>query len=317
MKKNCLFMLAVMLIAAACKRSEEITPSAPEISSTGNATAVQNASLVPVIVAGSKDHAGYVNAAGGSARFNQPYGIFVNTDGTLLVADQRNGAVRKILNGVVSTVIKNTQLVGISSLAAVKDGTLALNDQGTTVLVKGGMLNYISFPFCEHCNTGGLSKSAGGDFFWYVNNVYDGISGVSLEAIKPNGDPINGIGGVVAESDSALVFGTSMSTTLNDNKFITTDKGIYEITHSGALLNILTPSTFDGLTDIAANKDGTKLYLADKGDIKLVTRCTSCPTVLTVLATHVDATALALSNSEKVLFFTSAKHHTISKINLP
>jgi hypothetical protein len=214
-------------------------------------------------------------------------------------------------------VIKSSGLVGISNIAGTKDGTIALNDQGTTVLYKANNLNYINFPGCQHCSTGGVSKSADGTFFWYVNNLYDGESAVNLDAIRPDGNPGGGQGRQIAASDSAIVFGTAVSTTLNDNKFVTLLHGIYEITHSGALLNILAPTTFDGLTDITVNKDGTKLYLADNGDIKLITRCTTCPTILTVLATHVDATGLALSNSEKVLFFTSVKNHTVSKLNLP
>lgn len=299
-----------------CKKNAEIVTPTPEtISSSPEVAAAQ--ALIPILIAGSKDHAGYTNSTGTGARFNQPYGIFVNADGTLLVADQRNGAVRKITNSVVSTLVKNTGLVGISNIAGSKDGTVALNDNGATVLYKANNLNFVDLPGCQHCSTGGVSKSADGSFFWYVNNLYDGESAVNLEAIRPDGNPGGGKTRQVASSDSAIVYATAVSSTLNDNKFLTFPHGIYEVTHSGSVLNILTPTTFDGLTDIAVNKDGTKLYLADKGDIKLITRCTTCPTVLTVLATHVDATGLALSNSEKVLFFTSVKHHTVSKINLP
>lgn len=315
-KHHVLILVAIIIAAISCRRNEEIAPAAPEAMISSPKIMAVNA-LVPVLVAGFKDHAGYTNSTGTSARFNQPYGIFVNVDGTLLIADQRNGAVRKITNSKVSTIVKNTSLVGISSIAGTKDGTIALNDNGATVLYKGNDLNYVYFPTCEHCSTGGLSKSADGTFFWYVNNLYDGVSGVNLEAIRPDGNPGGGPTKQVAFSDSALVYGAAVSSTLTDNKFLVFPHGIYEITHSGSLLTILTPTTFDGITDISVNKDGTKLYLADNGDIKLITRCATCPTVLTVLASHVDATGLALSNSEKVLFFTSVKHHTVSKINLP
>ncbi|MDN3548362.1 hypothetical protein [Mucilaginibacter aquaedulcis] len=273
---------------------------------------------IPSVVAGTKDHAGYVNASGASARFNQPYGIFVNPDGTLLVADQRNGAVRKITSGVVSTVVKNSNLVHMSNLARTSDGAIAVNNGGTTVLYKNGILNPIHKIGCPHCNTGGVSKSADSSFFWYADNLYDFSSVVYLESIRPDGTFGAGAGGAIAESDDEnIVAATAVSTTLNDNKFITLTNGVYEVTHAGAVVNILSPTTFGNLTDIAANKDGTKLYVADQGDIKLITRCASCPTKLTVVASHVDASGLALSNSEKVLFFTSSKHHTVNKINLP
>jgi hypothetical protein len=330
MKKISFFLFAVSATCLfACKRSAEVIPTSSETSSpettsvhgtsVGATGPVQAAAAaVPIVVAGSRDHAGYTNASGGSARFNQPYGIFVNPDGTLLVADQRNGAVRKITNGVVSTVVKNTSLVGISNLARTNDGTIAVNHGGTTVLYRSGGLNPIYKIGCPHCSTGGLSKSADGTFFWYPDNLFDGESVVYLESIKPDGTFGAGAGGAIAHSDDAnIVAATAVSTTLNDNKFITLKHGVYEVTHAGALLNILPPTTFGGLTDIAVNKDGTKLYLADQGDIKLITRCAGCPTLLTVVATHVDAKGLALSNSEKVLFFTSSLHHTVNKVNLP
>ena len=274
----------------------------PAIDSRNSVIALPS-SPVPILVAGFKDHAGYTNATAGSAKFNQPYGIFVNPDGTLLVADQRNGAVKKIANGVVSTVVIDSNLVGISNIAGTKDGTIAMNNQGFTVLYKGGNLNYINFPGCQHCSTGGVSRSADGSFFWYANNLYDGESAVYLESIKPNGDPGGGPSASIAKSQDAVVAATAVSTTLNDNKFIALQQTIYEVTHAGKVLHILSITTFDELTDIAVNKDGTKLYVADRGNIKLITRCSlSCPTLLTALIAHVDATGLALSNSEKVLF---------------
>jgi DNA-binding beta-propeller fold protein YncE len=317
MKKIIFLMFTVMIIAAfSCKRSDEVMPSSPTTNQDSSTLADQAIAPVPVIVAGSRDHAGYTNATGGSARFNQPSGIFVNPDGTLLVADSRNGAVRKIANSVVSTVVKDARLVGTSSLAASKDGTIALNDEGETVLFKSGNLTFLENIGCPHCSTGGLSKSSDNSFFWYLTNIYDGESAVHLNAISPNGDNLHR-GGIIAESDAAPVYATAVSTTLNDNKFVTLQHTIYELTHSGTLAHILPNTTFDGLTSIAVNKDGTKLYVADNGDIKLITRCNTCPTLLTVLVAHADASGLALSNSEKVLFFTSSKHHTVNKINLP
>lgn len=318
MKRIVVLMSAVLLItASSCKRSNEVEPEAPATVSTNPSLIVQDVSPVPIIVAGAKDQAGYTNGTGASARFNQPYGIFVNTDGTLLVTDQKNGAIRKIANSVVSTIVKNTILTGSTSIAATKDGTIGLNDEGTIVLYKNGSFNFIEDDFCVHCSVGGLNKNADATFFWYADNYYDGDSWVSLESIKPDGNAAVGNRPIYNSPDGSLVQASAVSTSLNDNKFIALQHGVYQVTHSGVINNILSPNTFGGLTDIAVNKDGTKLYVADKGDIKLITRCSTCPTKLTVLVAHVDATGLALSNSEKVLFFTSVKHHTVSKINLP
>lgn len=56
-------------------------------------------------LAGSPGVAGAVDGAGGSARFADPSGIAIAPDGTLLVADARNHAIRRVTRGgVVSTL---------------------------------------------------------------------------------------------------------------------------------------------------------------------------------------------------------------------
>lgn len=47
------------------------------------------------VVAGSGD-SGNINGIGGAASFNQPYGLFVEKDGDILVADKLNNSIRKI-----------------------------------------------------------------------------------------------------------------------------------------------------------------------------------------------------------------------------
>jgi hypothetical protein len=317
MKKIIMLMFTVLTITVfSCKRDDEVKPSSPTANSDKATLAEQGVSLVPLVVAGSKDHAGYTNATGTNARFNHPYGITVNTDGTLLVADSLNGAIRKIENSVVSTVVKDPLIVGLRNLAVTKDGTIALNHWGNTVLYKNGNLNFLDDPGCPHCSTGGLSKSADGTFFWYNKNLSDGRSEVILRSITVNGDAGPSNGGLIVDSDTEFVYGTAVTTSLHDNKFITLHKSIYQFSHSGNLYPILPNTPFIALTDIVVSNDGTKLYVADNGDIKVINRCSTCQTTLSVLAANVDATGLALAHSEKVLFFTSSKHHTVNKINL-
>jgi len=51
---------------------------------------------------------GSADGSGASASFNQPYGIAVDIDGTIYVADEKNNLIRKILpGGMVSTVAGN------------------------------------------------------------------------------------------------------------------------------------------------------------------------------------------------------------------
>lgn len=58
----------------------------------------------PVLLAGAAEQAGDVDATGAAARFNQPYGAVITSDGDILVADQLNHKIRRItLAGVVTT----------------------------------------------------------------------------------------------------------------------------------------------------------------------------------------------------------------------
>lgn len=57
------------------------------------------------VIAGSLGQAGFADAAGGAARFNQPYGIVERADGKLVVADQLNNRLRLVaLDGTVTTL---------------------------------------------------------------------------------------------------------------------------------------------------------------------------------------------------------------------
>jgi streptogramin lyase len=62
---------------------------------------------------------GYRNGAAAQAQFNQPMGLALAPDGALYVADSKNGCIRKIEHGLVSTV------VGAPGSAAPVDGPLA------------------------------------------------------------------------------------------------------------------------------------------------------------------------------------------------
>lgn len=85
----------------------------------GNAIRKMDASGVVTTVAGIATVAGSTDGPAGSALFRGAYGIAVDSSGTIYVADGGNGTIRKIANGVVST------LAGVPGVFGWVDGTRA------------------------------------------------------------------------------------------------------------------------------------------------------------------------------------------------
>lgn len=71
--------------------------------------------LKPVVLAGSKGELGSRDGTGAYARFNEPSGIVLNPDGTIMVADTGNSTIRKILVGnTVTTFDGSAGMTGTS-----------------------------------------------------------------------------------------------------------------------------------------------------------------------------------------------------------
>lgn len=77
---------------------------------------------------------GYVDGPEAEARFNTPCGIVALSDGSLLVADLLNRAVRKISDGNVTTLIRD--LEAPVALAVDSDGVLYIADGDSIKVVK-------------------------------------------------------------------------------------------------------------------------------------------------------------------------------------
>jgi sugar lactone lactonase YvrE len=69
------------------------------------------------IIAGLPGVSGSVDGPVGSARFNAPEGVAIDSDGAVYIADTANHTIRKIVNGVVATV------AGRAGLADAVDGS--------------------------------------------------------------------------------------------------------------------------------------------------------------------------------------------------
>ena len=96
--------------------------------------------------AGTSGSVGSTNGTGADARFNEPYGIAVDSAGNLYVADYGNSLVRKITTtGVVSTLAGTAGSSGIQmgNLPGVLSGMYGLAIYGSKMLLlvnNGGVL---------------------------------------------------------------------------------------------------------------------------------------------------------------------------------
>lgn len=84
------------------------------------------------LLAGSAGSPGSVDATGAAATFNQPYGISVDSSGTVYVADHKSNIIRKVTAaGVVTTLAGTANVAGINNAT----GTAAVFSQPTSVAV--------------------------------------------------------------------------------------------------------------------------------------------------------------------------------------
>jgi hypothetical protein len=170
-----------------------------------------------------------------------------------------------------------------------------------------------TFNNCSPCELTGIDNAPNGEFFWYINEEFKkGIPFNFLNSIKPN---LNVPLAKKLLLDSAYT--TSLDALPNGDKFFTIHRGIFEYTAAGRLNRILPKVNFGDITDIAVTRDQNKIFIVQNGDIVIITKPHDNNFFrIKVLIAHINATSIALSNTEKVLFFTSALHHTVSKINL-
>ncbi len=79
---------------------------------------ITSAGVVTTLAGSTSGASGFVNGTGTASRFNQPYGISVDSTGNLFVADSTNNAIRKVTSeGIVTTLAGST-----SGLSGYLDG---------------------------------------------------------------------------------------------------------------------------------------------------------------------------------------------------
>ncbi|MES2947189.1 MAG: hypothetical protein V4858_01485 [Pseudomonadota bacterium] len=236
------------------------------VADTGNRT-VRKVSPTGVVstLAGTAGQGGSANGAGAAARFSSPYGVAVDSGGTVYVVDSADNTVRKITTG------------GVVSTLAGTPGTLGLTDgMGTaarfavpfdlTVDAAGNL--YI----CDHGNhairkvtpAGVVTTLAGSGTAGYANG-----NGRAAAFKFPSGIAVDSTGAVfVADTDNQVIRKISPTgdvTTVGGSGFI------------GSADGAGTAASFYNPKDVAVDGNGM-LYVADRNNHTV--RKGSTPTTL-------------------------------------
>ncbi|NCD70258.1 hypothetical protein [Mucilaginibacter agri] len=328
MKKFLIICTVFLVFNFSCKKEsgEEITP----------ATKTQPLDVVPmahaaprqfIVIDGKYNTSGNADGNGLKALFNRPLSIFVNADGSLLVADHDNGLIRKIKSDtVVSTLhfpmVKN----GVSfegafplDVAETTDGAIGITGTvdtpdfnfyyGLWVFNPNGQsAGYSVQPHSNGIEYGGIDKDVNGGYFWYTGDT--GVSTISSTGTGYSSNTTNNVNG-----GREFGFG-DLSSCSNGVKYIIQGAGLYKLTKEGVLARILKNLSFNNISSICASTGGDKLYIADNGVIKVISNMSAATASVTTLLSGQEVSYIALSNSEKYLYFTSSAHHTVNKLTL-
>jgi hypothetical protein len=257
------------------------------------------------VVAGKAGSSAAVDGNGSNARFLSPSGIFVNTDGSLLVADF-HGYIRRLEHDTVVTTVPfpgdggGDPFDGASDVAVSADGTIAAVD-GYELWLVNGPNSYISEYANE--NYGGIDRDPSGKTFWYTSKS-------SLFETTPQGQ----------ESPRPLAGGDAhdfkaISSSNNGVKYFATINQMFKYTKSGVSTRIFPDFSFTNITSITSSRDGYRVCVADNGNIRMIANDARFPKTITTILTGQQVVGVALSNSEKYIYFTTA-NNTINKLAL-
>ncbi|WP_454803785.1 hypothetical protein [Mucilaginibacter phyllosphaerae] len=258
------------------------------------------------VIAGKYNVSAQVDGNGSNARFSEPSGIFVNTDGSLLVADL-GGDIRKIQHDTVVTSIHFPEdpdgfsYFGGNDIAATTDGSIMVVGEHEYWLYTNGVPHYHGVD--SHNEIGlGVDRDPSGKFFWYSDFT-------SLRAVKPNGEDIP------TQPLYAEIGGfNALSASNNGVKYFASNSQVYKYTKSGVSAQIFKNFTFSNIGSLTSTRDGFKVYIVDAGEIKLISNNSKYPQTIKTILSGAQVGSIALSNSEKYLYFTA--HNTVNKLKL-
>lgn len=273
-----------VLILVGCGGGGGSSPSNTGAANTGAANTgagLISTSMVTTL-AGSVGVVGSLDGTGAAARFNNPYGITVDSAGNIYVADTNNHTIRKLTPaGVVSTLAGSAGGFGGSA-----DGTGVaaqfLRPVGITVDSAGNLYvvdNYI--PAIRKITPAGVVTTLAGSAatmgsadgtgaaaqFWApsgitvdsAGNLYV-VDNFTIRKINPSGvvSTLAGSAGVAGSAD-----GTGVAARFDGNDGITVDSAgnLYVVDTNNQTIRKISPagvvSTLVGSAGVAGSADGT------------------------------------------------------------
>ena len=316
MKKALIFYISLLVSVCSCKKEQvQKLATAPAVAKMSDTLKLNLADVVfpqPLaagayrVIAGKAGISAAVDGNGSQARFLSPSAIFVNVDGSLLIADFR-GNIRKLNYDTVVTTISfpadggGNPFDGASDVASAGDGTIAAVDGHELWLVNGPNAFYSE-------NSGnifsGIDRDPSGKTFWYTGKSE------LFQTIPLGGDQVPIVLTVGGTQDFKAI-----CTSNNGVKYFATSNKMFKYTKTGVSAPIFPGFSFTNITGISSSRDGFKIYVADNGNIRAISNNAKFPKEITTVLTGQQVVGIALSNSEKYIYFTTAKN-TVNKFAL-
>jgi len=252
--------------------------------------------------------AGFADGPGASAQFDAPFGIDIDNNGTLYVADYNNQRIRKITpDGTVSTLAGNGSQGfdnGSGSLATFNGPLDLVVDQAGNVFVSDEQNDVIRLITSEGIVSTFAGSGIPGDMDGIATEARftepDGIaidsngniyvadaSNHKIKKITPNGDVStlagNGTPGAIDGTGSAAQFNTPTGLHIDaDNNILVSGNfthKIRQVSPTGIVTTIgggtlgdmdgdITEATFDRPSDIVIGNNNT-IYVSERGNHKI------------------------------------------------
>lgn len=239
-------------------------------------------------LAGSAGQNGYVNGAGGTARFSGPRFLAWDKSGTaLLVGDSGNAAVRRVaLDGTVSTVVKDSAFSAVISGFEAPDGRVFVADSNRyeVMVWNGTSVSTLAGKRSEGGSADGLGAAA--RFSSLVDVVLDGAGNAyvlqsnAVRKISPAGQVTTlSFGGTSLSSLTGLALapdGTLVMVSFGLNK-------VYRMPANGGSVTVVAGSgaagdadgvgaaaTFQQLTGVSVAQDGTLYVVQYNGTLRKI-----------------------------------------------